>query len=133
MLDFDSLCETIDCLFSLPHSIILLRGDLASGKTTLVQQFAQKAESQDLVVSPTFGIQNIYRCPMGEIFHYDLYRKTLQECFELGLLEMLDADGRHFVEWGGEDLEKFLKQSGFSVLIVTITKKGAMRHYRIFD
>lgn len=130
---FSSLQQTIDHLIPLlsPHHIVLLRGDLASGKTTLIQNLAQKINLSFPVTSPTFGIQNIYSSSSLTLFHYDLYRKSLAECLELGLLDMLDTQGWHFVEWGDETLEGILKESGFAMIIVTIVKNGTNRTYRI--
>lgn len=106
----------------LSHQIVLLRGDLASGKTTFVSHLAKEIGIQDCITSPTFSLQNIHSAPHQRLFHYDLYRKNLEECLELGLLEMLEAEGWHFIEWGDEKLESLLKQSGFAVAIITINK-----------
>jgi len=108
--------------------VILLRGDLASGKTTLVKQYVESLNLDDVVTSPTFSIQSIY----GEnIYHYDVYNKTLEEFVSLGLLEEFEKSGIHFVEWGDEKLENILKEYGFEVLVVTIEKKEESREYII--
>ena len=108
--------------------IVLLRGDLASGKTTLVQHFVNSLNIKDKVTSPTFSIQSIY----GEnIYHYDVYNKTLQEFISLGLLEEFEKSGIHFVEWGDEKLENLLLEYGFDVIVVNIEKKEESREYKI--
>jgi len=108
--------------------IVLLRGDLASGKTTLVQHFVNSLNIKDKVTSPTFSIQSIY----GEnIYHYDVYNKTLQEFIALGLLEEFEKSGIHFVEWGDEKLENLLLEYGFDVIVVNIEKKEESREYKI--
>lgn len=108
--------------------VVLLRGDLASGKTTLVKNFVASLDIQDTVTSPTFSIQSIY----GEnIFHYDVYNKTLEEFVSLGLLEEFEKSGIHFVEWGDEKLENILREYGFEVLVVNIEKKEESREYII--
>lgn len=117
---------------SLPHHcVILLRGDLASGKTTLLSTLLNTLGSTDTVTSPTFGLQHIYKVENFPIFHYDLYRKDLQECLMLGFLESFDQDGWHWVEWGDERLEEILRQSGFKVVIITIDKQNQSRKYRV--
>ena len=65
-------------------SVLLLAGDLGSGKTTLVQGLAQGMEIRDSIVSPTFTIINEYigRLPL---YHLDLYRLTSAEVDELYL------------------------------------------------
>jgi len=108
--------------------VVLLRGDLASGKTTLVQNFVASLNIQDIVTSPTFSIQSIY----GEnIYHYDVYNKTLNEFVALGLLEEFEKSGIHFVEWGDEKLENILLEYGFDVIVVNIEKKEESREYII--
>lgn len=137
MMLFQSLQETLNFLIPrlLIHQIILLRGDLASGKTTFVSHLAKKIGTQDHITSPTFSLQNIYSSPHRKLFHYDLYRKNLEECLEIGLLEMLEEEGWHFIEWGDEKLETLLRQSGFAVVIITINKNNQThdnnRIYRI--
>lgn len=106
--------------------IVILRGDLASGKTTLVKNFVKSLNCEDLVTSPTFSIQAVYN---NTIFHYDLYNKTLEEFISLGMLEEFDKSGIHFVEWGDSKLEEILKSYGYNVLVVNIFKKDDKRLY----
>jgi len=108
--------------------VVLLRGDLASGKTTLVQNFVASLNIQDIVTSPTFSIQSIYG---KNIYHYDVYNKTLNEFVALGLLEEFEKSGIHFVEWGDEKLENILLEYGFDVIVVNIEKKEESREYII--
>ena len=108
--------------------VVLLRGDLASGKTTLVQNFVAGLGIDDIVTSPTFSIQSIYG---NNIYHYDVYNKTLSEFVALGLLEEFEKSGIHFVEWGDEKLENILKEYGFDVIVVNIEKKEESREYII--
>lgn len=108
--------------------IVILRGDLASGKTTLVKNYVKALKLDDLVTSPTFSLQAIYS---GNIFHYDMYNKTLNEFISLGMLEEFEKEGTHFIEWGDEKLEEILKDYGYNVLLIEIEKKENMRLYRI--
>jgi len=108
--------------------VVLLRGDLASGKTTLVQNYVASLGIDEVVTSPTFSIQSIY----GEnVYHYDVYNKTLSEFVALGLLEEFEKSGIHFVEWGDEKLESILLEYGFDVIVVNIEKKEESREYII--
>lgn len=110
--------------------IVLLQGDLAAGKTTLVQQTAAYLKLDDAVTSPTFSIQQCY----GErLFHYDIYNKGLEHFIALGLLEELEREGYHFVEWGDEKLYHILKAAQLPVLMVAIEKVNAARRYRIIE
>jgi tRNA threonylcarbamoyladenosine biosynthesis protein TsaE len=71
---------------SLPAgSVILLTGDLGSGKTTLVQGLAVGLEIEDAIVSPTFTIINEYLSGRLPLYHLDLYRLTTAEVAELNL------------------------------------------------
>jgi tRNA threonylcarbamoyladenosine biosynthesis protein TsaE len=87
--------------------LIVLRGDLGAGKTTLVKGIAAAlgaAEAED-VTSPTFTLVHEYVGPKVRLYHLDLYRlETERELLTLGLEEMADApDALVLVEWG----EKF--------------------------
>ena len=87
--------------------LIVLRGDLGAGKTTLVKGIAAAlgaAEEAD-VTSPTFTLVHEYVGPKVRLYHLDLYRlETERELLTLGLEEMADeADALVLVEWG----EKF--------------------------
>lgn len=87
--------------------IVLLRGDLGAGKTTLVKGIAEafQAAAQDDVTSPTFTLIHEYRGPERTLYHVDLYRiDTERELATLGLEDMSNEDGAIvLIEWG----EKF--------------------------
>ena len=108
--------------------IVILRGDLASGKTTLVKNYLKALNLDDLVTSPTFSLQAVYS---SNIFHYDMYNKTLNEFISLGMLEEFEKDGTHFIEWGDEKLEEILKDYGYNVILIEIEKKDNKRLYKI--
>lgn len=126
--NIQSVVEELQQLIFDKNIVVLLRGDLASGKTTLVKKFVKSQNIEDQVNSPTFSLQALY----GEnIFHYDVYNKTLDEFIALGLLEEFEKDGIHFVEWGDKKLENILKEYGFEVLVVNINKIDDKREYII--
>jgi tRNA threonylcarbamoyladenosine biosynthesis protein TsaE len=66
-------------------SVLLLTGDLGSGKTTLVQGLAQGMGIEDPIVSPTFTIINEYFSGRLPLYHLDLYRLAAAEVLELNL------------------------------------------------
>ncbi|PRM87891.1 tRNA (adenosine(37)-N6)-threonylcarbamoyltransferase complex ATPase subunit type 1 TsaE [Aliarcobacter cryaerophilus] len=131
LLDLSTISIFIDELKKILENrdcIVILRGDLASGKTTLVKHFVQSLGIEDLVNSPTFSLQVVY----GEdIFHYDLYNKTLEEFISLGMLEEFEKSGLHFVEWGDTKLENILNDYGFDVVVIDILKNDDKRLYKI--
>jgi tRNA threonylcarbamoyladenosine biosynthesis protein TsaE len=66
-------------------SVILLTGDLGSGKTTLVQGLAQGMQIDEAIVSPTFTIINEYLNGRLPLYHLDLYRLNNAEVDDLHL------------------------------------------------
>ena len=108
--------------------IVLLKGDLASGKTTLVKAFVKSLGISQEATSPTFSIMNIYD---GKVYHYDIYNEGTAKFLESGLLENLEKEGYHFIEWADEKLEKILEAYGFDYITVEIIPEGAKRRYRI--
>lgn len=89
-----------------PPAMILLRGDLGAGKTTLVKGIAEgfSAASQDDVTSPTFTLIHEYRGSSTILYHIDLYRiDTTRELETLALDDLIAEDSILLIEWG----EKF--------------------------
>src|SRR5512142_104978 len=76
-----------------PPKLVLLRGDLGAGKTTLVKGIAEAfdAAPEDEVTSPTFTLVHEYRGPRVRVYHIDLYRiDTERELDTLGLEDLYD-------------------------------------------
>lgn len=125
--DINLLIEEVFKNFS--SGVIVLRGDLASGKTTFVKEVVRFLEIDEEVTSPTFSLQHCYG---DKIFHYDIYNHGLDHFISLGMLEELDKDGLHLVEWGNEELVKILDLAEISTLVVDIEKiSDNEREYRI--
>lgn len=124
----ERVSKTIDTLFRTGARHILLRGELASGKTTLVRSYALFRGISAPITSPTFSLLHSYA---RDFHHYDLYNRDLDELLALGLLEMLQEEGIHLIEWGDERLENLLKRVGFPTGIVTILPHKQGRLYRI--
>jgi tRNA threonylcarbamoyladenosine biosynthesis protein TsaE len=108
--------------------IILLKGNLASGKTTLVKAFVSSLDLNADVSSPTFSIMNVYN---NQVYHYDIYNEGSNKFFELGLLENLENEGYHFIEWADEKMEKNLNSYGYEFLKVEIQSQNNRRIYNI--
>ena len=100
--------------------MVILRGDLGAGKTTLVKGIAEglHAASQDDVTSPTFTLIHEFRGPEVNLFHVDLYRvDTLRELDTLGLDELFAEDGNLvLLEWG-EKFARFVKESDVEICL----------------
>ena len=102
-----------------PGSIVVLRGDLGAGKTTLVKGIAEgfKAAEADRVTSPTFTLIHEYRGPHVTIFHIDLYRiDTPRELDTLALDDLMDANSILLIEWG-EKCERFRRERDVEITI----------------
>jgi len=108
--------------------IVLLRGDLASGKTTLVQSFVTFLKLDVAATSPTFSVMNVYD---NKVFHYDIYNEGTAKFIESGLLENLEEEGYHFIEWADEKLEEILSLYGFESIMIEITPVNSVREYHI--
>ena len=84
-------------------SVLLLTGDLGSGKTTLVQGLAQGMKIEDPIVSPTFTIINEYFSGRLPLYHLDLYRLNETEVDDLHLesywLGLETEPGIVAIEW----------------------------------
>src|ERR1700689_189010 len=76
-----------------PPKLVLLRGDLGAGKTTLVKGIASafEASAEEDVTSPTFTLVHEYRGPHANLFHIDLYRIATQR--ERDVEIVLDREG----------------------------------------
>ena len=90
-----------------PPQLLILRGDLGTGKTTLVKGIAQAldAAEADEVTSPTFTLIHEYDGVRNgkpiKLFHLDVYRLEDERQLEtLGLDELLTPDALVLVEWG---------------------------------
>jgi tRNA threonylcarbamoyladenosine biosynthesis protein TsaE len=91
-----------------PPKLVLLRGDLGAGKTTLVKGIAAafEAAAEEDVTSPTFTLVHEYRGPRAHLYHIDLYRvDTPRELETLGLDDLRSERSVLLIEWG----EKFAR------------------------
>ena len=100
--------------------MVILRGELGTGKTTLVKGIAEGllAASHDEVTSPTFTLIHEYRGPGVNVFHVDLYRiETPRELETLGLDELFAENGSLvLLEWG-EKFPRFEKERDVEISI----------------
>ena len=120
---------TQDVLEEFSNGVIILQGDLAAGKTTLVKAFAKKLGCDDVVTSPTFSLQQCYG---DNIYHYDIYNHGLEHFIALGMLEELEKEGLHFIEWGDDALIELLESVGIDVMVIDIKKiSDKAREYSI--
>ncbi len=116
--------EIIDEIGS--DGIILLKGDLASGKTTFVKKFVENLGLHVDVSSPTFSIMNEYE---NRVCHYDIYQNGVEGFLQSGLFEKLDEPKYHLIEWADDRLEEILKKMGFDYMKIEIQTIDNKRGY----
>jgi len=84
-----------------PGDVVILTGDLGSGKTELVRGFMHELTPDTIVRSPSFSLVNSYETPSFRVNHFDFYRlSAADELFEVGYDEYLSPDDICFIEWG---------------------------------
>lgn len=107
-----------------PGDIVLVRGELGAGKTTLVRGAAKALGVGDAVTSPTFSIGHRYQGSNVRVSHLDLYRLATLGQEEPELLDdYLAPDSIAFVEWP----EQAAPELRDACLLVTLTHEGADR------
>ena len=100
------------------RSVVLFRGGMGAGKTTLISRIAAALCSEDNVTSPTFALVNQYE---GEgdcrIYHFDFYRiDSIDEVFDLGYEEYFYSGDLCLVEWP-EKIEPLIPEDVMEVRI----------------
>ena len=84
-----------------PRDMIVLAGDMGSGKTTFTQFFGQALGITEPITSPTFNLLHNYGSGRMALHHADLYRlERTGDLTDLGLDELQDVGGVVVVEWG---------------------------------
>jgi tRNA threonylcarbamoyladenosine biosynthesis protein TsaE len=116
--------------------LIVLRGELGAGKTTLVKGIVAALGAADAseVTSPTFTLVHEYVGAKVRLYHLDLYRLgTERELMTLGLEEMVyEPDALVLVEWGEKfpsvvaraDGEIFIEHAGGDERMFLVRTKG---------
>ncbi len=102
-----------------PGSLVLLRGELGAGKTTLIKGIAEgfRAAEAERVTSPTFTLIHEYRGPNVTLYHIDLYRiDTQRELDTLAVDDLMDANSILLIEWG-EKFERFARERDVEISI----------------
>lgn len=88
-----------------PGDVVLVSGDLGSGKTTFVRGACRALGVEAPVTSPTFEIGHLY-AGRTEVAHLDLYRLPSLAQEDPGLLDdYVTPDRIAFVEWPAADVE----------------------------
>lgn len=112
------------------HSIIILSGDLGSGKTKFTEGLLKHFGLETEISSPTFTIVNEYDTKDFKIYHFDLYRLSdIDEFYAIGGEEYLQ-NGICIFEWG-EMIEEILPTNYIKISFSRDTENTDLRILRI--
>ena len=97
--------------------VILITGEVGTGKTTLIKEYCKLIGVEEIVNSPTYTLINEYQNKSCKIVHMDLYRvEDINEINELGLFEYLE-NNIVIIEWP----EIILKMIDIKYSLINIT------------
>ena len=110
-----------------PGDVVLVSGDLGSGKTTLIRGACHELGVEEPIVSPTFTIGRRYRGSVP-VSHLDLFRLPTLAGEDPGLLDdYLTPDAVAFIEWpavAGRAIEDVLGDRGGHLRRIEIRHAG---------
>ena len=113
--------------------VIVLRGALGAGKTTLTQGIGRGLGIREAIISPTFTLLREYESGRLPLYHVDAYRLAgPSEAYTFGLDDYLYGDGVTVIEWGerveallpGERLEIHLEYLDADEREITLHARG---------
>jgi tRNA threonylcarbamoyladenosine biosynthesis protein TsaE len=104
---------------NIKSNVILMDGEMGSGKTTLIKEIVRQLGSKDEVSSPTFALVNEYKASDKTIYHFDLYRLNDEiEALDFGIEEYLsDPNAYVFIEWF-DIIENLLPENSQKIRII---------------
>lgn len=110
------------------QGLVFVKGEMGTGKTTLVSEIASHWGFQDITASPTFGLVNVYQNEKKHIFHLDLYRlNDAEEIWDIGWEDISSSNALIFVEW-----PNFLEDIGEEAdLVIQIENVGVNKRQYI--
>ena len=112
------------------YKVWIFRGEMGSGKTTLIKEICRQLGVTDTVSSPTFTILNEYHASGAvPVYHFDFYRlKTESEAFDFGYEEYFYSGHYCFIEWP-EKIPSLIPDQAVEV-VLEILPEG--RKYAVF-
>lgn len=134
LTDIKTLAENLT-KFLQGGDVVLLKGDLGAGKTTLVSEITEVYKTDQLATSPTFAIVQEYNLHeninnIEKVIHIDAYRlKHVNELYDLGFETIFSDNALTFIEWG-EQIEEYVGDKYF-VLNIDEPDDDDLRDYSI--
>ncbi len=111
-------------------NIVVLTGDLGSGKTKFTEGILTYFDLQEEISSPTFTIVNEYKKNEVNIFHFDVYRLAdVDEFLAIGGEEYFEK-GICIIEWG-EIIEEILPKDAIKIEFLKDEKNENIRKIKI--
>jgi tRNA threonylcarbamoyladenosine biosynthesis protein TsaE len=108
-----------------PGDVIVLEGELGTGKTAFARAFAKGLGVRGSVKSPTFNYVLEYRDGRLPLYHFDCYRiADPAEIFEIGYDEYVGGDGVALLEWG-ERIADYLPEAFTRIRFCYVPEDGA--------
>ncbi|MGX6979895.1 tRNA (adenosine(37)-N6)-threonylcarbamoyltransferase complex ATPase subunit type 1 TsaE [Vagococcus elongatus] len=103
--------------------VLVLTGELGTGKTTLTKGIAKGLEISQMIKSPTYTIIREYTKGRLPLFHMDVYRLGSGEGESIGLDEYFDREGVVVMEWG-TNLSEELPEDYVEILLTYEKDQG---------
>lgn len=106
--------------------IIILSGELGSGKTKFTEGILTYFGLENEISSPTFTIVNEYKKDNINIYHFDVYRlEDIDEFYAIGGEDYFE-NGICIIEWG-EQIEEIISKNYTKI---TFSKLEENENYR---
>ena len=98
LVDIDKVARKL--LEESKTKIILFKGEMGSGKTTLISAMVKILGGDSKASSPTFSIVNEYKVKSNIVYHFDFYRiKNHIEALDIGIEDYFYSGNWNFIEW----------------------------------
>ena len=105
----------------MPGAILILNGEMGSGKSVFARGIIHGLGYSGTVTSPTFTLMNTYEGGVLPVYHFDLYRlNTPEQLYDIGYDEFLYGSGISLIEWAQRMENLYPEQH----IIVSIEKTG---------
>lgn len=129
----DELSKIVEEIIpQLAHPVVLLKGEMGAGKTTMIREIVRQMGVEDNVSSPTFSLVNQYGEKEKTIYHFDFYRiESQREAIDIAVEEYLNSQRWCFIEWS-QKIEDLLPDE-VSVIEIEKTQMEDKRVVNVYN